>query len=214
MNEAEWESGTDPAPMLGFLHGKANDRRLRLFAVASFRRLVALLPDPRQRQGIEVMEGLAEGTVGRAECRGITAEFRRAIPADDWVAGSPPADDLHYIALMLYREFCSSSIAVHAVQALAGLADRAGKQHEQVRLMRCIFGNPFRPVTVDSRWLSPTAVSLAQTIYEERAFDRLPILADALQDAGCDDGQVFAHSRGEGPHSRGCWVIELILGRQ
>jgi hypothetical protein len=214
MTEAEWESSTDPTPMLAFLRGKASDRKLRLFAAASFGRLVALLPDPRQRRGIEVMEQLAEGTVTRAECRGVTAEVRRAIPPDDWIAGTPPADHPHYVALMLYREFCSSSIAIHAVQASAGLADGAGEQHEQARLMRCILGNPFRPVTVDLRWLTSSSVSLAETIYEERAFDRLPILADALEDAGCDSSELLAHCRGEKPHARGCWVVDLVLGRK
>src|SRR5262245_51403104 len=85
MNEAQWQSCTDPTAMLGFLSssGKASRRKLRLFAVASFRRLIALLPDPRQRQGIEVLEQLAEGAVTRAACRGVTAEVRRAIPQDD-----------------------------------------------------------------------------------------------------------------------------------
>src|SRR5262249_25962998 len=138
-------------------------------------------PDPRQRRGIEVLEQLAEGTVSEAACRGVTAEVRQAIPPDDWVAGGPPADDPHYIALMLSREFCSSSIAVHAVQATAGLVDGAGEQHEQVQLMRDIAGPlPFRPVPVDASWLrwnDGTVVNLAQVIYDERAFDRMPILA-------------------------------------
>jgi hypothetical protein len=214
MTEVEWESGIDPAPMLGFVCGKASDRKLRLFAAACFGRLVALLPDPRQRRGIEMLEQLAEGTVTRAECRGVTAEVRRAIPPDDRIVGSSPADHLHYIALMLYREFCSSSIAVHAVHAADGLADSAAERRQQARLMRCIFGNPFRPMAVDPRWLSPTTVSLARSIYEERTFDRLPILAGALEDAGCHQSDLLAHCRDEAPHARGCWVIDLALGRE
>jgi hypothetical protein len=149
MTEVEWESGTDPTPMLGFVRGKVSDRKLRLFAAAGFGRLVALLPDPRQRRAIGMLEQLAEGTVTRAECRGVTADVRRAIPPDDWIAGSPTADHLHYIALMLYREFCSSSISVHAVHAADGLADGVAERREQARLMRCIFGNPFRPMVVN-----------------------------------------------------------------
>jgi hypothetical protein len=213
MTEIEWESGTDPAAMLDLLRGKASDRKLRLFAAASFARLAALLPDPRQQRGIEVLEQLAEGAFTLAECRRVTTEVRHAIPPDDWVAGMPPTDHLHYIALMLYREFRSSSIATHAVQATAGLADGHREQHEQVRLMRCIFGNPFCPVTVKPQWLTSIAVSLARTIYEERAFDRLPILADALEDAGCDESELLAHCRCEGPHIRGCWVVDAMLGK-
>jgi len=84
----------------------------------------------------------------------------------------------------------------------------------QSQLLRDIFGNPFRPVTVDPEWLTSTVVALARGIYDERAFDRLPILADALQDAGCETADVLDHCRGPGPHARGCWVVDLLLGKQ
>ena len=80
-------------------------------------------------------------------------------------------------------------------------------------LLRDIFGNPFRPVTADPSWLTSTVVALARTIYYEWAFDRLPILADALEEAGCDDADVLTHLRGDGPHARGCWVLDLVLGK-
>jgi hypothetical protein len=214
--EADWLACTDPQKMLQQLRGKSSDRKLRLFAVACFRRLVTLLPDLRQRRGIEALERLAEGTITRLECRGVTAEVRQAIPLDDWVADQPPTDSPHYIALMLYREFCSSSIATHAVSATAGLADGVSEQHEQVQLMRCIFGNPFRSVASFPSWLTwhdGTVTKLAEAIYEERAFDRLPILADALEEAGCDNADILKHCRSEGPHVRGCWALDAVLGR-
>lgn len=77
-----------------------------------------------------------------------------------------------------------------------------------------IFGNPFRPVTFDPLWRSETATALAAGIYEERAFDRLPILADALEEAGCDHPDVLNHLRGSGPHARGCWVVDGVLGKE
>jgi hypothetical protein len=83
----------------------------------------------------------------------------------------------------------------------------------QADLLREIFGNPFRPVTFDSAWRTETAVALASGIYADRAFDRLPILADALEEAGCDNADVLAHCRGPGPHVRGCWVVDLVLGK-
>jgi hypothetical protein len=82
------------------------------------------------------------------------------------------------------------------------------------QLFRCVFGNPFRPVTFDRRWRSADAVGIARGIYEDRAFDRLPILADALEDAGCDHKNVLDHCRKPGPHARGCWVVDLVLGRK
>jgi hypothetical protein len=81
-------------------------------------------------------------------------------------------------------------------------------------LLRCIFGNPFRVVSFDPRWRTEDVLGVARGIYEERAFDRLPLLADALMDAGCDDEQVLGHCRDEGPHARGCWVVDLVLGKE
>jgi hypothetical protein len=84
---------------------------------------------------------------------------------------------------------------------------------EMARVLRCIFGNPFRPATLDPAWRTSTAVAIAQGIYDERAFDRLPILADALEDAGCDNNDILNHCRDTGPHARGCWVVDLVLGK-
>jgi hypothetical protein len=80
-------------------------------------------------------------------------------------------------------------------------------------LLRCVAGNPFRPVAFDPEWRTSTAVALAQQMYESRDFSAMPILADALQDAGCDSDDILAHCRGPGPHVRGCWVVDLVLGK-
>jgi hypothetical protein len=80
-------------------------------------------------------------------------------------------------------------------------------------LISDIFGNPFRPVAVDPAWRTSTTVGIARGIYDDRAFDRLPILADALQDAGCENADILDHCRGDGPHVRGCWVVDLVLGK-
>ena len=83
-----------------------------------------------------------------------------------------------------------------------------------LRVLREIVGNPFRPVPFDPRWRTSDTVGLAQAIYDDRAFERMPILADALMDAGCEDEQIIGHCRGEGPHVRGCWVVDLILDKK
>ena len=80
-------------------------------------------------------------------------------------------------------------------------------------VLRDITGNPFRLVTVAPSWLTSTAAGLASSIYEERAFDRMPVLADALEGAGCDHPDILAHGRGPGPHTRGWFVIDLLTGR-
>jgi hypothetical protein len=94
------------------------------------------------------------------------------------------------------------------------VAARSGVAGYQCRLLRDIFGNLFRPVTLDPTWPTPTVVGLAQTIYDNRAFDRLPELADALEGAGCTNADVLDHCREQGEHVRGCWVVDLILGKE
>jgi len=80
-------------------------------------------------------------------------------------------------------------------------------------LIDCVFGNPFQVPAFDPAWRTSTVVALADAIYADAASDRLPFLADALEDAGCTDADVLAHGRGDGPHVRGCWVVDLVLGR-
>jgi hypothetical protein len=95
--------------------------------------------------------------------------------------------------------------------------DYSAEQNAQIRLLHDIFGNPFCPVSLKPAWLAwgPGSIpDLAQAIYEERAFDRLPILADALEEAGCTDASILDHCRGPGPHALGCWVVDLILGKK
>ena len=80
-------------------------------------------------------------------------------------------------------------------------------------LLRCIVGNPYRPSTFDPSWRTPTVSAIAEGVYADRAFDRRPVLADALEDAGCDQAELLAHLRGPGPHARGCWPVDLVLGK-
>ncbi len=80
--------------------------------------------------------------------------------------------------------------------------------------LRDIIGNPFRPITIDRRWLTSTVVDLANAIYDEKAFEKIPLLADALQDSGCNDVEILSHCRGAGPHNRGCWVVDLLTGKE
>ena len=87
----------------------------------------------------------------------------------------------------------------------------AQEEARQIDLLSDIFGNPFRPLSFDPAWRTSTAVALARQINESRDFGAMPILADALQDAGCENEDILGHCRGPGPHVRGCWVVDLIL---
>jgi hypothetical protein len=190
MTEREWAECTDSNQMLAYLlqSGRASDRKRRLFTVACYRRVWHLLDDERSRAAVEVSERHADGLAGPDE---VEAAWEAA------EAAGPGGLDPH--------------LPVYA--ALAGAAERAA----QCPLMRDVFGNPFRPVSLNPAWLAwddGTIPKLAQAIYEERAFDRLPVLGDALEEAGCADADILSHCRAGGEHVRGCWVVDLLLGKQ
>jgi hypothetical protein len=93
----------------------------------------------------------------------------------------------------------------------------AEEQQIQTSLLRDIVGNPFRPPVIDPGWLSwqdGAVPRLARALYEERGFDHLPILADALEEAGCTDAEILGHCRGPGSHTRGCWLVDSLLGEK
>src|SRR5262245_46122343 len=83
----------------------------------------------------------------------------------------------------------------------------------RVDILRCLFGELFRPITFDPTWRTPAVLHLAQSIYDDQAFDQLPILADALEEAGCASRELLDHCRSPGPHVRGWWVVDLALGK-
>ena len=94
---------------------------------------------------------------------------------------------------------------------------RRAERAIQATLLRCLFGNPFRPSAplphAVLAWNDGTVRRIAEGIYQERAFNRMPVLADALLDAGCEDEALFQHCREPGSHVRGCWAVDLILGK-
>jgi hypothetical protein len=105
------------------------------------------------------------------------------------------------------------ALAFAAEQCAAAAEDPSAEEATQAKLAREVFGNPFRPVGVDPAWLTPPVVSLARQAYDTGDFAALPVLGDALEEAGCADEAVLGHCRGAGPHARGCWVVDLVLGK-
>jgi hypothetical protein len=233
MTESEWLDCEDPHAMLRFLEGRASDRKLRLFAVACCRRYWDLLRDEGSRTAVLVAERFADGLATREELEGAREEANRTAGGGD---GFGP----HRCCMDLDDRPYDSAAAASVIEAtfdvlesrkiaadLAGLPrsqwvkSHAGLTNERwvderravADLIRDIFGNPFRPATIDQAWLNSNVLGLAQAIYEERAFDRMPELADALEAAGCHDADILVHCRQAGPHVRGCWVVDLILGQ-
>jgi hypothetical protein len=196
MTEAEWLACDVPGQMLQFVAGQfpTAHRRLLLTGCAFYRRCDEGRSSPQERRLLEAAEGYADGTVSLSE------HTQRA--DEVWGEQGACSDE----SLWLMDPACLiNKFRPHP---------RSVPQPDLAGLIRCVFGNPFRLVTVDPAWVTPTAVAIATGVYVERAFDRLPILADALEDAGCDNRDILAHCRGEGPHARGCWVVDLVLKKK
>jgi hypothetical protein len=219
MTEAEWLVCTDPRPMLGELPGRVSSRKLRLLVCACCRRVWDLLTDPRSRQAVELAERYADGLVGQAALvdgqRAAHAAYQRARKQRG--PGSFP----HFGAAHLALQATALKVRFDPRdnEFLRGAEERKDKTERKARgdLIRDLLGNPFRPAARDPAWLSwrdGTIPKLAQAVYDDRAFDRLPVLADALEDAGCDNPDILNHCRSDGPHIRGCWVVDLLLGKE
>lgn len=215
MTEAEWLNCNDQQKMLEFLRGKATDRKLRLFGCACCRHIWHLLTDERSRKAVEVAEQFADGAARKRECQSA----HRAAITVAWVA-EVEAFDCHTHAAALTAGFPLnvSEIAEGVEQWGAKTSDDVLRaKATQAGFLHCIMGNPFRPLLVPSSvlaWNDATVVKLAQEIYDDRAFDRLPILADALEEAGCIDADILNHCRQPGEHVRGCWIVDLPLGKK
>jgi hypothetical protein len=212
MTEDDWLACRDPAPMLRFVAAAAGGRKLRLFGVACCRMVLGRLADERSVRAVLASEAFADRII--TEHR-LEMAFLRADKAADASPGA--AANAACCVAENAIDFDCWNVAWTVALALGDEVDSPGwcaALLGQAALLRCVVGNPFRPVNADPAWLTSAAVGLAEGIYADRAWDRLPILADALEDAGCDDADVLGHCRGPGPHARGCWVVDLVLGQR
>jgi hypothetical protein len=213
MTEAEWLAATDPSPMLSFLWMKGDERKPRLLAVACFRRAIAecaITFEESDDQGIDLGEriDLAERIADSLSAAPDEKEHRLEFHSSILPGSSSPFEwAAHYIVDPSAWEATSG-----VVLTLADEWSEAEAAHGAA-LVRDVFGNPFHPIIPDPSWLTTDVRTLAEGIYQERAFDRMPILADALQDAGCDNEDILNHCRQPGKHVRGCWVVDLLLGK-
>ena len=238
MTEAEWLASADPVPMLRSLAG-ASDRKLRLFACAACRRVWHLFAGEGGRAAVEAAERFADGLATGEELAGALAAAESAFSGSGgaaFAAWGAAADGTNFSAAG-----GAGYAAKEAAQAAAGLphlptdsspwewthpedfaakegALRAERAH-QASLLRDAF-NPFHPASASPAWQAPQVVALAQAAYDQRELPagtldvaRLAILADALEDAGCDQPDLLGHLHGPGPHVRGCWAVDLLLGK-
>jgi|SRR5579883_985621 len=219
MNEKRWRAAKSVGRLRAWCMARRrrNLRKERLFACACCRRLWGYLIDKRSRAAVEAAEQFADGLIDRekldrAREAAILAAHIAATPDIFYLA---PEDAAECVASP-NRDAVFEMAPTRVLQISVALERRSlrQEQREQVDLFRDLFGNPFRKVKLPPSWRTDTAMSLARTMYESRDFSAMPILADALQEAGCDNDDILAHCRDpKQVHVRGCWVVDLILGK-
>jgi hypothetical protein len=206
LTRAEWLASSDLGLLLEFLGGEVSDRKLRLFAVACCRRVLDLLPDGRSRRAVDTFERYADGQAGPEELR---AALRAAWDVGENAASYLATEESFLVAFKAAADRAAGGDGRESTGRWA--AERAA----QCDLLRDVC-NPFRTGSAGPSWLTWNGAvvgQLAAALYEGRRFDDLPVLGDALEEAGCADAEILDHCRGPGPHVRGCWLIDLILQR-
>lgn len=213
MTETKWLACSEPSLMLKQLQGRVSERKLRLFACACWRRVWTLL-SPADHRAIEAAERCVDGLLSFTEMlalaeRAATWGARHAVAR--WVDADGAAAEA--------RSRVGSAACQVAETELeeVGLWKQAvyHESRKQCALLRCIAGNPFRPPNLPEAWRGwndGALVKMAQAICDDRRWTDLPILADALEDAGCTDVLLLDHCRTPTEHARGCHVLDALLG--
>lgn len=223
MSEEEWLVCEDPEPMLWHLYQRASERKLRLSDCACGWQLEPWFPIRELGVALRRSECFADQKITKSTLnkwhRKVAEVCSSSQDPKAWMASKIvrtaclPHDLPHLRCGMSWAE-------LHYPEEVFG--SRKGyfsdewllkMKHTAVCAIRDIFGNPFRPVIFNPTWRTHTVSTLAYAIYDEKEFGRLPILADALQDAGCDNERILSHCRREGFHVRGCWVVDLALNK-
>lgn len=230
MTEAEWLACRDLKAMLAWLGDRVSGRKRRLFACACCRTEWGRIDEEDGRKAIAAAERYADGLIRDST---VTSWFQRAARARNRVRGDNRGMRELYqgvVEAALPDELLDRVAAAYQYVSTAVAYFRAGPGHREpawqaareeaiasfVPLLRDVVGNPFHEPAFEPSWLAwndGTIRKVAQAAYDEGTFDRLPILADALEEAGCTDAALLSHLRGPGPHVRGCWAVDLVMGK-
>jgi hypothetical protein len=214
--EPPWWSDTDPTAMLRHIGASLGPRKQRLFACACCRVTGLLAHAPACLQALEVAERFADGAATEAELAAARAAPGRGWSEAVWgwlvaaveSACYPPHRSLAYL-------LDASDCAARAARDAAGQTDWSAARRLQADLLRDLVGRKARPVwPAWLNWGGGAVRQLARAIYQDHAFGELAVLADALEEAGCDDAELLGHCRAPGRHARGCWLLDALLGNQ
>jgi hypothetical protein len=228
---------------IGVRRFRVSERKRRLFCCACCYRIFDLIPTEEARQCVVAAERFAEGLIGAPELEGAiqrSMDSCRRPTEGRWVYANTVA--VNAVSRVHRTEDCGRRATVWAAARARACAVALGEMRRtapepaprweelpiwkttftaeaarQADLLRDVVGNPFRPVRLDPSWTAwhnGVVANMARNIYDERRFDELPILADALEDAGCDSTPILTHCRSDAEHARGCWLVDLILGKE
>lgn len=239
MNEAEWFACTNLDQLVEELYARlTHERKLRLFACACCRFIDHLLPDQTIRDGLTRAERFLDGQVRNSTLETWYRKVRDVRDAQPRVNGDLSAS---WHACNAVENAVAPQPLVAFLYAQVSARDALGRAKgiwtwpkfqrarqrialELIPYFHDIVGNPFRAASIKTDWLSwqdRTVVKLAQAAIDERQLpggllevNRLYLLADAIEEAGCPDPELLGHLRGPGPHVKGCWVLDLLLGKQ
>jgi hypothetical protein len=224
MNEQQWQAAEDPIDMLlrpppGIA---ATDRKIRLFSCVCCRRVWDKMSD-ENRSTVELAERYADSLASEGELANREEDCRlyhRDVYDPDILQEDRPPEYWCDVATWYSVTRRAADGFYEVCDATRRVArDRSGEWEDvvQARLLRDLFGPlPFRPVTLDAAWLvwcGGLLVSMAARMYESRDFSDMPVLADGLEEAGCTDPEILSHCRSGGVHVKGCWVVDLVLGK-
>jgi hypothetical protein len=214
----EWLLSARPAVLLYMIQRLPNrgalrlHRKHRLFACGCFTLIWDRITLPTTREAVIKTEEWVDRKISRQELE----RYRL-------FQGNPPRGTTDWYLQMYIDSLITRNLTpTHVAWIARRASDPARRETDdkwadcpsQANLVREVFGNPFQPVEFDRRWCTGTVTTIARQMYEARDFSATPILADALQDAGCDSAELLDHCRGPGPHVRGCWVVDKLLARQ
>ncbi len=213
MTEQEWLTCTSLSAVLECLPRKASKRKLRLFACGCCRRIWHLLPDKVNRALVAAVEDWPDG---KREDPALAAAFEaystrkrlKGCYEGYWVVANLAFGFYKFTPLESAR-----FVSWYVQKMVSQEHDTKVEEAAHVALFRDVFGNPFHRLALKRSWRTAAVVALAQTMYDDRRFDEMPLLADALEEAGCTEAAILKHCREPGEHVRGCWVIDLILDK-
>jgi hypothetical protein len=237
MTDEQWLNSDEIPHLIDYVYRKASRRKLQLTAVAACRQLMHLLVDSRSRHAVELAEKFADGLTTPEElasaeegAKAVVQAFQhersqatgpvgalamaRTYAADAARHLIPPHSHPNGVLMSAYLAATWDPARRHPEQTQPAPATTLKVRVRQAALVQCVLADSLRTVAFDAAWRTQDVLALAEVIYEERAFDRMPILGDALEEAGCPDAAILGHCRENGPHARGCWVVDRILNKR